>query len=168
MAVRHGGTSHKWRSRTAWGTSSDAKGPQHVHVIVKPAALHPPLLANLHAPCPALRTLNHGYTNCRGQGRSKDSPIPVRRNRLAGMIVLRVMKAVVCAPIRVAVTWLAAALLMLASALPVQAQTNSAVAPSCSGATQSVPPGGGGRQAGGSQGCSRQEKEKAFLHEEYA
>lgn len=49
------------------------------------------------------------------------------------------MKAMVCAPVRIASLWLAAALLMLASALPVQAETNSVVAPSSSGATQSAP-----------------------------
>jgi len=52
------------------------------------------------------------------------------------------MKAVVCAPVHIASIWFAAALLMLAPALPLHAQVNSAVTPSSSGATTSAPSGG--------------------------
>jgi hypothetical protein len=63
-----------------------------------------------------------------------------RRNRLADLTVLPFMKAVVRAPIRIASISFAAALWMLAPALPAHGQTNS-LTPSSNGATASAPSG---------------------------
>jgi len=58
----------------------------------------------------------------------------------------------------------AGAILVAASSFSVQAQTNSAVIPSASGATTSAPPGGETSKPAANQAAHHKKKKSSFMH----